>query len=92
MTTTEQSSIGQSLDDSEDTEAMPIFHYEVSGRNQVTRRFITYASNEAQALGQIAQAIQKEPGGESTDLGDIALVATFPNLTVIQVKGDISAA
>ena len=90
--TTEQSLIGQSLDDLEDAEAMAIFHYEVSGRNQPTRRFITYASNEAQALGQIAQAIQKEPGGASTDLDDIALVGTFSNPTVIQVKGDMSAA
>lgn len=87
MTTAEQP-----LDYSENEEPMPIFHYEVSARNQPVRKLITYASNEAQALGQITQAIQKEPGGPTTELGDIVLVSTFPNPTVIQVSGSISAA
>ena len=75
----------------EEPEIMPLFHYEVSVPNQPVRRLIAYARNEAEALGQVTQANQRDADRPAINLDDIVLVGTFANATVLQVGGSISA-
>ena len=75
----------------EENEVMPMFHYRVRGGGQPERHYISYAPNEAQALGQVVQTVRNS-GAEGIDLEGIEMVATFANTTVIQVGGDVSAA
>ena len=70
-------STGQLPEDPENVEPMPIYHYEVSSYTQLVKRLITYARNEAEALGQIAQAIQRNTDRPAVELGDIVLIDQF---------------
>ena len=81
----------QDLSDLEDPETMPMFQYKVTAPGQASRTLIAYGNDEAQALGRVVHALSKETGRGTADLPEITNVGMYPNPTVIEIDGTLSA-
>ncbi len=79
------------LYDPEEPETMPMFQYKVTVPGQPARNLLAYGTDEAQALGPVVHALRGEAEVGTAHLPKITHVGTFPNPTVIEVNGTITA-
>lgn len=93
MTAAKEPLYDEQLNDEEELDTTPFFHYRVSQPGQPVRNLIVHGSDEAQAFGRISLALNKDTAeGPPVEYKDIILVSRFENPTVLQISGTISPA